>query len=215
MRENKSNIKRIAVLLLAVMLLIGCTIGGTLAWLSAQADKVENTFTIGNITIDLKEHELKTDGTLDLTKEVDKNSYKIVPGGKQPKDPFVTVKAGSENCYVYVLVTNNLAIDGTTVATLNIDIDTDDTDTDTATWEVVGSASGNKTLYRYNAVVEASAIDQPLQVFTEVAYANSITEADFEKLTDKTIVIEAFAHQSDNTTQAIVDATAKAHFGIT
>lgn len=207
MYAKKTGIKRIAVLLLAVVLLIGGTIGGTLAWLSAQTNAVTNTFTVGNITIDLKEHKLNDDGTLDTTTEVtENNNYKIVPGGTQPKDPFITVKQGSEKCYVYVLVTNNLVIDNVTVATPNFD--------KYPNWESIAT-NGNSTLYRHNAIVDASTNDQPLQVFSEIKYADTITETTITQLKDKTIVIDAFAHQSDNTNQATADAAAKAHFGFT
>ena len=205
MRENKSNIKRIAVLLLAVMLLIGCTIGGTLAWLSATTTEVTNTFTIGNITIDLKEHKLGTDGTL-TNEEVVENSYKIVPGGKQPKDPFVTVEAGSEKCYVYVLVTNTVMVDETIVATPNIESEK---------WSVV-KADGGKTLYRYYQVVDASAADVECPVFTSVEYSDSIEKDDIETLTNTKIIIDAYAHQSENITDVTVaDNAAKDHFELT
>lgn len=101
-------------LLLALTLLVGCAIGGTLAWLTDKTDTVTNTFTVGDINIELKEHDLKDDGTLDLTEEVNANDdYKFVPGDTLPKDPFVRV-LGTETkpseasyLFVQVTVTNN------------------------------------------------------------------------------------------------------------
>ena len=75
--------------LLAVVLLVGATIGGTIAWLTASTEKVENTFTVGNIDITL------TETTED---------YKMIPGYTIDKDPVVTVKEGSEDCWVFVKV---------------------------------------------------------------------------------------------------------------
>lgn len=203
------NSKKVAVTVLALVLVLGCAIGGTIAWLTAQTDAVTNTFTVGNITMDLKEHELKADGTLGESEVTEINTYKIVPGATQPKDPFVTIKSGSEKCYVYVLVDNNLVIDTDVVGTYNINADGN-------VWETVAT-NGNKILYRYNTAVDAAAADQKLQVFTTVTYDGAkITKDNIDNLKDKTIVIDAFAHQSENITDVTVaDAAAKAHFSMT
>lgn len=74
--------------LLAVTLLVGSAIGGTLAWLTSKSDSLVNTFTIGNVAITLEE----TTG----------NDYKVTPGVPVAKDPKVTVTAGSEACWVFV-----------------------------------------------------------------------------------------------------------------
>ena len=81
---------KLVVAMLAVTLLIGCAIGGTVAWLTAKTDPVVNTFTYGDINITLDE----TTG----------RSYKIIPGVDIEKDPKVTVKANSEDCWLFVKV---------------------------------------------------------------------------------------------------------------
>ena len=78
------------VTMLAVVLLVGCIIGGTVAWLTDKTAPIKNTFTYGDINIEL--HETTGD------------SYKIVPGVNINKNPWVEVKAGSEPCYVFVKV---------------------------------------------------------------------------------------------------------------
>ena len=76
---------------LAVLALVACmAAGATLAWLTAKTSSVTNTFTYGDINIELKE----TTG----------ESYKMVPGNKITKDPKVTVKANSEACWLFVKV---------------------------------------------------------------------------------------------------------------
>lgn len=108
--QNKKRVKLTA-LLLALILLLGCFIGGTLAWLVTNTDPVVNTFTVGNIELELKEHELN-DGNLDMEEEVTGlANYKIIPGTTQRKDPFVRIKDGSEKCWVFVQIdeSNNLA----------------------------------------------------------------------------------------------------------
>lgn len=79
--RRRSVSSRMFIAMLALVLVIGCAVGGTIAWLTAQTDPVVNTFTYGDINIDLKE----TTG----------NDYKIIPGVDIEKDPKVTVKANS------------------------------------------------------------------------------------------------------------------------
>lgn len=88
--RRRSVSSRAFIALLALVLVIGCVAGGTVAWLVAKTDTVVNTFTYGNINITLAE----TTGT----------NYKVIPGTVIEKDPKVTIKAGSEACYLFVKV---------------------------------------------------------------------------------------------------------------
>lgn len=88
--RRRSVSSRAFIALLALVLVIGCVAGGTVAWLVAETKPAVNTFTYGNIDIALTE----TTGT----------SYKIIPGTDIPKDPKVTVKGGSEACWLFVKV---------------------------------------------------------------------------------------------------------------
>ena len=83
---------RAFVALLALVLVIGCVAGGTVAWLVAKTDPVVNTFTYGDINITLTE-----------TKPENKQA-KIIPGVDIEKDPKVTVEGGSEACWLFVKV---------------------------------------------------------------------------------------------------------------
>lgn len=75
---------------LALVLVLGCALGGTVAWLVAKSDPVVNTFTYGDINIALTE----TTG----------EDYKIIPGVDIAKDPKVAVEADSEACWLFVKV---------------------------------------------------------------------------------------------------------------
>ena len=90
MKKFRELSGKLVVAMLAVTLLIGCAIGGTVAWLTANTAPVVNTFTYGDINITLAE----TTGT----------NYKIIPGVDITKDPKVTVKANSEDCWLFVKV---------------------------------------------------------------------------------------------------------------
>ena len=89
-KHRRSISGKMFVTMLAVVLLVGCIIGGTVAWLTDQTNPITNTFTYGDIKIELAE----TTGP----------NYKIVPGVDISKDPKVTVKANSEACWLFVEV---------------------------------------------------------------------------------------------------------------
>lgn len=82
--------KKALFIMLSAALIVCATVAGTLAWLTDTTDHVVNTFTVGDINITLTESE-----KLDL---------KMVPGQPIEKDPKVTVKAGSEACWLFVKV---------------------------------------------------------------------------------------------------------------
>lgn len=89
-RKKKCVSTKVFLSLLALVLVVGCAVGGTIAWLTATTEPVVNTFTYGKIKIQLTE----TTG----------NAYKIIPGVNISKDPKVTVKADSEACWLFVKV---------------------------------------------------------------------------------------------------------------
>ncbi len=80
--------KKTLAMFLALALVLGSIIGGTVAWLTAQTEPIVNTFTDSDIDITLEE------STGD--------NYQMVPGCTISKDPMVTVIEGSEKCYLFV-----------------------------------------------------------------------------------------------------------------
>lgn len=89
-KTNRTVSIKIAALIAAIVLVIGCTAGGTVAWLVSKPDPIVNVFTVGNINAELAET---------------KTAFKIVPGVDITKDPVATVKANSEDCYLFVQLT--------------------------------------------------------------------------------------------------------------
>jgi hypothetical protein len=85
-------------LLTIILTVVVCfaVVGATFAWLMDKTDPITNTFTVGNVDIELTES-----ANLDL---------KMVPGKVITKDPKVTVNANSEACWLFVKVeeTNNI-----------------------------------------------------------------------------------------------------------
>ena len=76
---------------LALVLALGCGIGGTLAFLAAKTNDVVNTFTFGDLSVKLEETE---------------RTYQIVPGTNIDKDPKASVEAvpGTDAIDAYLFV---------------------------------------------------------------------------------------------------------------
>lgn len=102
---KKSFSTKAVALVLAGGLLVGATVGGTLAWLTDKTEAVTNTFVVGDIDIDLDESKLNDGALVTGTRVMSNDNYKILPGNNQPKDPVVTVEKGSEACWLFVEVT--------------------------------------------------------------------------------------------------------------
>ena len=96
--------KKIMVLLLCAVLLVGVSVAGTAAYLTSQ-DTVVNTFTVGQVKIELDEAKVGEDGRYaDHDVRVKGNEYHLLPGMTYDKDPTVTVKANSDEAYIRMLV---------------------------------------------------------------------------------------------------------------
>ena len=110
------NAKKIVSAGLALVMVAGISVAGTLAYLTSNAGSVTNTFTVGNVAITLQEHKYSQETgaltdeviTASKTDTVGNNYGMINPGVVYDKDPYVTVADGSENCYVFVKVVNGL-----------------------------------------------------------------------------------------------------------
>lgn len=108
-RQRKLRNRRIALTVCLMLVVMVASIGGTVAWLTAKTDPVVNTFTYGDINIELFEHKYNpSNNQLDMNTKVTANdqndNYKIIPGVDLPKDPTVEVKANSEKCWLFVKV---------------------------------------------------------------------------------------------------------------
>lgn len=84
-------------IILISALILTAGIGVTLAYLVASSGFLENSFTVGTVEISLTE----TTGT----------EYKLTPGISLQKDPTVTVKGGSEGCWLFVRIEKSPGFD--------------------------------------------------------------------------------------------------------
>ena len=86
--------KKTLALLLALVLVFGAAVGGTIAYLTDKTASITNTFTVGDI------------GDLTLT-ETTGDSYTIIPGANISKNPVVAYASDTNNdvaVYVFVKV---------------------------------------------------------------------------------------------------------------
>lgn len=179
-RKRRTVSSRAFVVLLALVLILGVAAGSTVAWLVAKTDPVVNTFTYGDINITLEE----STGS----------NYKIIPGVNIAKDPKVTVKAGSEACWLFVKVEEkgNFVADKVTYAIAD-------------GWNALDGQTGV-----YYREVPAATDDTGFDVLKNntITVSDQLTKTEIQNLTgaDKTptLTFTAYAVQKDG----IADAAA-------
>lgn len=93
---KRHSSKKALAMLLSLVLIIGCVVGGTLAWLTATSSEVKNVFTTSDIGVTLEEVE---------------QEFKMIPGWTIDKSPRVTVTANSEDCWLFVEVTESTTLE--------------------------------------------------------------------------------------------------------
>lgn len=182
--ENRRSVSSKAfVVMLALVLALGCAVGGTIAWLTANTDPVVNTFTYGNINIELNE-----------TKPANRQA-KIIPGQDIEKDPTVKVLANSEACWLFVKVVE----DGTFVdKKVTYAVDTGE-----GKWTQGDGTNIPKNVY-YREVTN-SAADQEFYVLKDnkVFVSNTLTKDDIKDITtNPTLTFTAYAVQKENVKDA-------------
>ena len=95
-RRRMSNKKFIAILsvfvMLALTMVVGCAVDGTVAWLVSESESSVSTFTLGDINIKLTKAESES------------QSLKIIPGVDIRRSLKVTVEPNSEACWLFVKV---------------------------------------------------------------------------------------------------------------
>lgn len=172
--KRRSVSGRLFILMLALVLVLGCAVGGTVAWLVSKTDPVVNTFTYGDINITLTE-----------TKPANQQA-KIIPGVDIEKDPKVTVKAGSEACWLFVKVEEEGTFVANKVTYSVADGWTQGDDTDIPAnvyYREVGAVTADTDFYVLNG--------------NKVTVSNSLTKEDIANITQPKLTFTAYAVQKD------------------
>lgn len=160
--------KKSLALLLAIAIVVVGAVAGTVAWLTDRTPSVTNTFTTSDINIELKET---------------KNNFQMIPGWNIEKDPKVTVKAGSEACYLFVKLEKSTNFD--TFMTYEM----------ADGWEALPEAPGV-----YYREVAAATADTTFEVLkgNQVTVKDEVTKAQMNALTETTyptLTVTAYASQ--------------------
>lgn len=202
--------KKILALLLCAVLLIGATVAGTLAYLTAQTS-VTNTFTVGSVSF-VKDNELDetivneygdaVTGT-GAGRTTEGNEYKLIPGHTYTKDPTIHISAGSEDCYLFVKVENGISAIEDSSSTILAQM----TSNGWSALEVNGTTVSN-VYCKANPVVTATNANNDVTIFESFTIA---TNADVSSYGDAKIVITAYAVQADGFDSA-AEAWTKANF---
>lgn len=192
------NAKKIVTAGLALVMVAGISVAGTLAFLTDDTDLVKNTFTVGNVNITLDEANVDkkdAEGVDNSSVARDTaNTYKLIPGSTYAKDPIVHVTKDSEPCWVIVDVNNGL---GDAEAAVTED------SLGTIADQITANGWTKKGDYYYmevnqedlDEVEDGKTLD--LTVFTKFAIKGDLEDATYEDLADAEITIKAFAIQSE------------------
>ena len=212
--------KKNIALLLSVVLVLAGAVGATIAWLTDNAGPVTNTFTVGNIDIELDEKDV--DNSTPNKDRDTANSYKMIPGFTYDKDPTVTVKKNSEPCWVFVKV---METGGAINWTNEEEVTVTKTFNDFIDYQVM-TGEGNWIKYNdygvYYRKVEASDADQTFKVIVgdKVKVKDTVTKkmmdelkiaVDAEATTIPTLSFKAAAvqyYEANNAPFEIADAYA-------
>lgn len=196
-RRRMSNKKFIAILsvfvMLALTMVVGCAVDGTVAWLVSESESSVSTFTLGDINIK-------------LTGESESQPLKIIPGVEIRRSLKVTVERNSEACWLFV------KIEGTHWPAIQ-----DTNGTAKVSYSVAGGTDGWTALSGHPGVYyrEVSAEDAKTGVEYDVngvvAVSKELTKADINSIASGTqpqLSFTAYAVQRDGIGDAATAWTA-------
>lgn len=176
--------RKALMLILCAALLVSATVMGTLAYLQDTTQVVENTFSVGQVHIDLDETDVDVYGDATGEGRDKANTYKLIPGHTYTKDPIVHVQAASEVSYVFVKVENGIAAveaDKTIAAQMKDN-----------GWNAISEGSN---IFVYKETVDARDTAKDIPVFGTFTVK---TDAEItDTLTTAEINITAYAIQAD------------------
>lgn len=190
-RRRMSNKKFIAILsvfvMLALTMVVGCAVDGTVAWLVSESESSVSTFTLGDININ-------------LTGESESQPLKIIPGVKIERSLKVTVEPNSEACWLFVKVegTNwSHFPDANGTAKVSYSVDVQDG------WTALNNHPG---VYYREVSAEAAQRGDAYDVNCNVTVSQMLTKAEVNSIAAETqpkLSFTAYAVQRDGIDDAV------------
>lgn len=186
----KTRNKALLTMVCAVLLVVASVLG-TMAYLTSTAE-VENTFTVGSVTISMDETDV--DNSTDGKDRDTENNYHLLPGHEYTKDPIIHVASTSEECYLFVTVSNEIAaIEATGDTSVASQMEAKG-------WKTV---EGQTNLYVYIGTAEGASAplavkaDDNIPVFEKIVISGSVNNTTLARYENKTITVNAYAVQKD------------------
>ena len=190
-RRRKSNKKFIAILsvfvMLALTMVVGCAVDGTVAWLVSESESSVSTFTLGDININ-------------LTGESESQPLKIIPGVKIERSLKVTVEPNSEACWLFVKVEGanwSHFPDANGTAKVSYSVDVQDG------WTALNNHPG---VYYREVSAEAAQRGDAYDVNCNVTVSQMLTKAEVDSIASGTqpkLSFTAYAVQRDGIDDAV------------
>lgn len=171
-----------------VVIVLIAIVGTTIAWLTSHTNFLTNVFTYGDIEISISESD-----TNDGDEDINTNSYEMIPGININKDTKVTVKAGSEDCWLFIRLIKENDFDEYMIYSLETN------------WTLV---EGYENVY-YTKVNKMDT-DQTFNIMKDnaISVKADLTQADVSHITEDTyptLEIKAYAVQRNENMDAIND----------
>ncbi len=198
----KLNSKSI-IIAACVIFTLAVAVVGTVAYL-ISTEEVVNTFTVGQVHINLDEADVDENGDPIVGADrVKANEYHLIPGKTYTKDPTVAVLKGSEESYVRMLVTLNKASEIKAVLGNDFLPENYVSGWDKTVWPCTSvTDNGDNTVtyeFRYATTVDAreATADVVLDaLFDEFTLPGDFTNEDLKSIEGFKIVVEGHAIQA-------------------
>lgn len=227
--------KKMVTICLVVALVLTAVAGGSLAYFTDK-DNQTNTFTAGNVDINLDEATVEADENDDLVvvtgRTEDAQTYELHPGQIVTKDPTITVAGTSNDAYVGAIITikgdlyDLIGLEGTDLLDIHalasgglLDNKANDSfgtyngldvfQNDDYAVHQVKSGENEWTLYVFMKNVQTA--DASIVLFDTLTIPAEWDNAEMAKVNNMSIEVKAFATQTkgfDNCYEALTTAFA-------
>ena len=195
--EEEQGMKKKIIASICAIILVLATVVGTIAYFT-DSDSALNTFSVGKVGITFDETDTDNDDntqdnvTVGTVVRDKANKYHLIPGSTYEKDPTIHVDTGSEDCYLFVKVKDEIAA---------IEADATVANQIKAKWtEVkVENLAANEKVYVYtngtNAPVKVTA-EENIIVFSNFTVKGEVTNEQLAAYQGKQNKIDAYAIQA-------------------
>lgn len=176
-KTRRSKARRALLALSLVLVTMMVTVGGTIAWLTAQTDAVVNEFTTSDITVGIEETQA---------------TYQMVPGHTIAKDPKAWIGEGSQKGWLFVEITESANFNE--YMTYEV----------ASPWELVEGTT-NVYAIKIDGVTNTAGTKYPILAGNQVTVKDTVDKADMTvaETSKPTLTFQAYACQllKDNNTE--------------